>query len=98
MKPIKYKAIELLPTEFTIRHGTDTLRLKRKEFDILQLLFQNPKQIFTRDKLYEMIWNSEFTDENTINVHLSNLRHKLHILDPDNEYIETIWGIGVRLA
>jgi len=34
---------------------------------------------------------------NTLNTHLSNLRKKLHQLDPNHEYIETIWGVGVRL-
>jgi DNA-binding response OmpR family regulator len=36
-------------------------------------------------------------DENTINVHISNLRKKIQAVDSQNEYIETVWGIGIRL-
>jgi len=59
----------------------------------------NPQQIFTREQLYEQVWQTPYLgDENTINVHLSNLRNKLAKLDSEHTYIETIWGIGVRLA
>ncbi len=97
--PLHHHSVTLLPDQFKITNGNQTLTLKRKECEILQLLFQNPSTIFTREKLYEQIWRTPYLgDENTINVHLSNLRHKLEQLDPEHEYIETIWGIGVRLA
>ncbi|WP_336605427.1 helix-turn-helix domain-containing protein [Pediococcus ethanolidurans] len=58
-----------------------------------------PKQIFTREQLYRKVWQVEYyDDDNTMNVHLSNLRKVLLKLDSDNEYIATVWGIGVKLA
>lgn len=97
--PLTYKRLTLMPDQFTITNGTDSCSLKRKECELLALLFENSTTIFTREQLYERIWQTPYLgDENTINVHLSNLRHKLHQLDPDHDYIETIWGIGVRLA
>ncbi|WP_311735522.1 winged helix-turn-helix domain-containing protein [Pediococcus ethanolidurans] len=55
--------------------------------------------MFTREQLYRKVWQVEYyDDDNTMNVHLSNLRKVLLKLDSDNEYIATVWGIGVKLA
>lgn len=98
-RPIVYQQLTLYPQEFVVRKGTASCPLKKKECEILKLLFKNPQQIFTREQLYEQVWQTPYMgDENTINVHLSNLRNKLAKLDPDRAYIKTIWGIGVRLA
>ncbi|MBR3025299.1 MAG: winged helix-turn-helix domain-containing protein, partial [Oscillospiraceae bacterium] len=37
------------------------------------------------------------SDDNTVKVHMSNIRAKIREFDPDNEYIETVWGMGYRL-
>lgn len=96
---LQYKNLVLLPSEYAISNGKEQCMLKRKEFDILKLLFNNPQMIFTKEKLYEIVWAEKYYgDENTINVHISNLRKKLAQLDDTEQYIETIWGIGVRLA
>lgn len=69
-----------------------------REFDILTLLMQHPKKVFTREQLYERVWGGEyFGDDNTINVHISNLRAKLGSVSAA-EYIKTVWGIGFKLA
>lgn len=95
---LSYKQLTLLPNEYAVKNDQQVVTLKQKEFNILQLLFENPHMIFTKEQLYERIWSEPyFGDDNTINVHLSNLRNKLASLD-DDQYIETIWGIGVRLA
>lgn len=96
---LTYRQLTLQPTQYNVTNGNQTCSLKRKEFAILQLLFSHPHQIFTREQLYESVWHTPYLgDENTINVHLSNLRTKLAQLDPTHDYIETIWGIGVRLS
>lgn len=96
---LSYKKIQLEPSSFTIRAEEKTCSLKRKEFAILQLLIQHPKTVYTKEMLYEAIWEEPYYgDENTINVHLSNLRKKIKSVDPKNDYIETVWGLGVKLA
>ncbi|GAX07887.1 two-component system response regulator [Secundilactobacillus silagincola] len=98
-QPLTYQQLTLYPHEFMVKRGTASCSLKKKECEILKLLFMNPQQIFTREQLYEQVWQTPYLgDENTINVHLSNLRNKLAKLDSEHTYIETIWGIGVRLA
>ena len=73
--------------------------LTAREFDILALLLSNPRRAFSRAQIYESVWGEDFLgDDNTVNVHVSNLRAKLAKADPDREYIKTVWGIGFKLA
>ena len=93
-----FKNIQFDADSFEISNATETIRLAKKECQILQMLLQYPKKIFTKEELYELIWEESYLPgDNTLNTHLSNLRKKLHQLDPNHEYIETIWGVGVRL-
>lgn len=74
------------------------LALTAREYDILALLLSSPKKVFTKANLYESVWGEPFYgDDNTINVHMSNLRSKLAKAAPDSEFIETVWGMGYRL-
>lgn len=77
--------------------GTE-LSLTAKEFAILQMLLQYPDKVFSKANLYESIWKEEYiTEDNALNVHVSNLRAKLKNICPDKEFIDTVWGIGYRL-
>ncbi|KJQ65389.1 response regulator transcription factor [Streptococcus oralis] len=92
------KNIQFDADSFEISNSTETIRLAKKECQILQMLLHYPKKIFTKEELYELIWEESYLPgDNTLNTHLSNLRKKLYQLDPNHEYIETIWGVGVRL-
>lgn len=74
------------------------VNLTIREFDILELLMTNPNKVFTRANLFESVWKEEFMgDDNTVNVHVSNLRSKISKVDNTNEYIQTVWGIGFKL-
>ena len=77
--------------------GDSALKLSKREYEILKLLIENPTKVFTKNNLYESVWNDEFLgDDNTINVHISKLRSKIARLT-DKEYIQTVWGIGFRM-
>ena len=74
------------------------LMLTGIEFDILLTLLEQPKKVFTKSQLYEKIWDSDYmVEDNALNVHISNLRKKMKQYDNENEYIETVWGIGFKL-
>ena len=93
-----FKNIQFDADSFEISNATETIRLAKKECQILKMLLQHPKKIFTKEELYELIWEESYLPgDNTLNTHLSNLRKKLYQLDPNDDYIETIWGVGVRL-
>lgn len=73
------------------------LPLTAHEFDILKLLLQNPERVFTKEQVFNEIWKSGYYGEdNTINVHISNIRKKIKDHDEDS-YIKTVWGIGFKL-
>lgn len=75
------------------------ISLTSREFDILALLMKNPRRAFSRTQIYESVWGEDFIgDDNTVNVHVSNLRSKLAKADPEHSYIKTVWGIGFKLA
>lgn len=75
------------------------LALTAREFALLELLMRHPRRVFTRENLYEQVWGEPYYGEdNTVNVHISNLRAKLSRADPDEEYIKTVWGIGFKMA
>ncbi|MGL5379905.1 response regulator transcription factor [Clostridium sp.] len=77
----------------------EEVTLTLREFSILELLVSNPHKVFTRANLFESVWNNEFLgDDNTVNVHVSNLRSKLAKVDAKKEYIKTVWGIGFKLS
>ena len=72
--------------------------LTAREFEILALLMAHPKKVFTREQLYEQVWGGDFMgDDNTVNVHISNLRSKLNKVSK-GDYIKTVWGIGFKMA
>ena len=74
------------------------LALTAKEFAILELPMKYPDKVFSKSNLFQSVWNTEyFVEDNTLNVHISNLRNKLKAVCPDKEFIDTVWGIGYRL-
>ncbi len=75
------------------------ISLTAREFNILELLMAYPNKVFTKANLFENVWKEEFLgDDNTINVHMSNLRSKIAKIDPETEYIHTVWGIGFKIS
>ena len=92
------KNITINPDSFEVSCQGQVIRLGKKEFQIFHTLLENPKKIFTKEDLYETVWGAPYlSGDNTLNAQLSNLRKKLAQVDGSTEYIETIWGLGVRL-
>ena len=84
-------------TENSVSCGGVPVSLTAKEMQLLKLFMQHPKKVFSKANLYETVWNDTYYyEDNTINVHVSNLRSKLKKAG-GKDYIETVWGIGYRL-
>ncbi|RAS85581.1 response regulator transcription factor [Priestia endophytica] len=95
---IRHKDIIIDTDAKKVSVNGNELKLTALEYEILFLLMSSPNKVFTKANLFESVWNEEFFgDENTINVHMSNIRSKLSRENPNEEYIETIWGMGYRL-
>jgi len=95
---IIFKDIVLNLDEYDASINNKAASLSKREFEILKLLMSHPKKVFTKNNLYESVWQDEFMgDDNTINVHISKIRAKLAKLNPGEEYIQTVWGIGFKM-
>lgn len=74
------------------------IELTAKEYMILEMLIKHQGKVFTKANLYESVWQDEYLgDDNAVKTHMSNLRNKLQKINPDEKYIETVWGLGYRL-
>jgi DNA-binding response OmpR family regulator len=97
-KTLTYKKLKLYSQSRKIMLDGKELVLTAHEYDILFLLMQNPEKVFSRESLYELVWRGGYYGENnTVNVHVSNLRKKIKDIDPTIEYIQTVYGIGFKL-
>ena len=93
-----YKDITLNANTKEVKINGNILDLTAKEYMILELLIKNQNKVFSKANIYESIWNEEYIgDDNAIKTHLSNLRNKLKKSNSDENYIETVWGLGYRL-
>ena len=89
--------LKLLLAEKRAEYEGAAVQLTAKEFSLLELFMKNPKKTFTKAELYESVWNDVYYyEDNTINVHVSNLRSKLKKAS-GREFIDTVWGIGYKL-
>lgn len=93
-----WRALTLDAEKRMITLNDETLSLTNAEYDILSLFIQRPEQAFSKREIYECIWTGPYVgDDNTISVHVSNIRRKIADITVD-EYIKTIWGIGFMLV
>lgn len=78
-----------------VRRDGRLVSLTAREFDLLRLLAEHPRQVFSRDQLFDRLWDS-YGDQHTVTVHIGRLRDKLE-RDPGRpELIVTVWGAGYR--
>lgn len=95
---LTYKDIVLNKSDFSAQCNNTPMELSKHEFALLKLLMEHPNQTCTKSMIYDTVWDYENSaDDNTLNVHISKLRKKLKVCNPEAEYIETVWGIGYRL-
>lgn len=94
---LKYKDLELLDDNHTLLVSNKKVSLTKTEYAILKQLLLNPNQVITKNKLLDLISiDTEDCDENSLRVHISNLRKKIRTYT-EVEYIESIWGLGFKM-
>lgn len=97
-KILKYKEISLNKDTREVKVNSKLVNLTVREFDILELLINYPNKVFSKANLFKSVWGENYLcDDNTITVHISNLRNKIIKSGATEEYIKTIWGIGYKL-
>ena len=86
-------------SDHTLTKKGKAVDLTAKEYEILKLLLQNPKKIYTKEQIYSLVWNDAYYgDENAVNVHISRLLNKIEDDSRKPRYVITVWGIGYKLG
>ena len=91
---LRLGSVSLFPKKRTASAAGIPLTLTMKEFDLLQLFFEHPGIVFSRDTLMEKIWGYDYEGETrTVDVHIRSLRQKL---GDAVDVIETVRGVGYK--
>ncbi len=77
----------------------EEVKLTATEYKILELLMENPGQVFSAEKIYERVWREMATGtvENTVMVHIRHIREKIEIDTKNPKYVKVVWGIGYKM-
>lgn len=83
-------------TERCLYYNGKEVPLAKKEFDIIELLSQHAGQVFSKERIYELVWDYDSEgDSSVIAEHIRRIRAKFTTADM-KQYIETVWGVGYR--
>lgn len=92
---IKVGDIEISVASLEVFKAGKPVAFSTREFQLLQYLMENAGKVLTREQIFAHVWDTEFGDIGTVAVNIKSIRDKI---DPDNEYIKTIWGVGYKLV
>ncbi len=93
--PVTVGNVTLDPASRDVVVGANRVRLRQREFDLLEAFLRHPGIVLDRERLLRLVWGQEYEgDTRTIDVHVAWLREKLRDADAK---IETVWGIGYKL-
>ena len=89
--------IRIFIKEYKVEKNNVNMELSKKEFELLLFLAKNPKQVFTREHLYEGVWGLDsFGDLDTVTVTINRLRQKIEENPANPKHILTVWGVGYK--
>ena len=92
---IKVGDIELHAGSFEVYKNGEIVYFSTREFQLLQYLMENAGKVLTREQIFSHVWNTDFGDIGTVAVNIKSIRDKI---DPKNEYIKTVWGVGYKFV
>ena len=96
-KQIKCGDITIYVNARRVTRGEEDIALTPKEFDILYFLAKNRGEVFTKEQIYQAVWDEEYLlDDSNIMAFIRKIRKKIEVNPDAPEYILTIWGIGYK--
>jgi two-component system response regulator VicR len=94
---LRYPGLEINTLHRSVKAAGRTVELTAKEFELLSLLASRPEQVFSRNQLLDLIWDTDYYgDTTTVTVHIRRLREKIEPNPSGPRYIKTVWGIGYK--
>ena len=97
-KIIQLNGLTLDPSAKEVAVHGEPVKLTPIEYKIVEFLMTHAGRVFSMNEIYERVWNEPgFNAENTVAVHIRNIREKIEI-DPKNpRYLKVVWGIGYKM-
>ncbi|MEG0775145.1 response regulator transcription factor [Clostridium sp.] len=76
----------------------EEIKLSSKEIKLIKFFMEHPNQVFSKEQLYQNVWNDNAVDDNSIMVYMKYLRNKIEDVPSKPKYIKTVWGIGYKFS
>ena len=96
-KIVEIRGVKVDKTARRVWVNGKEVQFTSKEFDLLTFLMEHPNRVFSKEELFENVWNMEsYGDIATVTVHIKKIREKIEFDSAKPQYIETIWGVGYR--
>ncbi len=94
---VEIRGIKIDKTARRVYINGEERNFTTKEFDLLTFLAEHPNHVYTKEELFQEIWDMEsIGDIATVTVHIKKIREKVEVNTSKPQYIETIWGVGYR--
>ena len=95
---LEWGDLRLNPSNYEVSYGENLLHLTPKEYQLLELFIRKNKMVLSRSLMLDHLWSFEDPPgEETVKVHIKDLRKKLRIAGAPPDFIETVYGVGYRL-
>lgn len=92
---LKVGEISINRESYEVFKNGELISLSTREFQLLLYLMENAGKVLTREQIFKHVWDTEFGDIGTVAVNIKSVRDKI---DPNNQYIKTVWGVGYKFV
>ena len=97
MELLQFKELEIIPERHQVFLNEQEVVLTGKEFQILMLLAKNRGRVFSKEQIYDMVWNNEYVyDGRNMTAYINKIRRKIEPNPARPRYILTVWGVGYK--
>lgn len=94
---LSFDGLQLIPENYQVFRNGKEIALTGKEFEILMLLAQNRGRVFSKEQIYDAVWNNEYIfDERNMTAYINKIRRKIEPDPAHPRYIITVWGVGYK--
>ena len=94
---LEFEGLEIDDTKRLVKKNNQEVELTYTEFEILYLLASSPGRVFSKEQIYDLVWEESYSgDYNIVMSHIHNIREKIEYTPNKPVYIQTVWGVGYK--
>ena len=94
---LEFEGLEIEDTKRLVKKNNQEVELTYTEFEILYLLASSPGRVFSKEQIYDLVWEESYSgDYNIVMSHIHNIREKIEYTPNKPVYIQTVWGVGYK--